>query len=55
MFKTTGYSLPVILSAIHEKYGKEKEETDFLEHFDLVAGTSVGGAFAIVCNRMKTL
>jgi len=49
-----GYALPVLLSAINEKYGKGKE-TDVLEHFDLVAGTSVGGAFAITCNLMKSL
>jgi len=49
-----GYALPVLLRAIDEKYGEGKEN-DFLERFDLVAGTSIGGAFALLCNRMKSL
>ncbi len=49
-----GYALPVILRAINEKYGKGKE-SDILEHFDLVAGISIGGSLAFACNRMKSL
>jgi len=49
-----GYALPALLRAIDEKYGEGKEN-DILEHFHLVAGTSVGGTFAFACNLMKSL
>ncbi len=50
-----GYALCAILSVIEEKYGKGGKGCDILEYFDLIAGTSVGGAFAVACNVMKNL
>ena len=49
-----GYALSVILSVIEEKYGKNGE-INILEHFDLIAGASIGGALAISCNAMKKM
>ncbi len=49
-----GYALSVILSVIEEKYGKNGE-VNVLEHFDLIAGVSIGGALALSCNAMKNM
>lgn len=37
---------------LEELYGGEKE---IMDHFDLLAGTSVGGVACLVLNRMQTM
>jgi len=47
-----GYAYIAICEVIAELYEGKKE---ILDYFDFFAGTSVGGIFALLCNRMETL
>ncbi len=41
-----------MLEVIEAEYGKR---LDILNHFDLLAGTSMGGASALICSRIGNL
>ena len=47
---TPGLAILSMLEVIQEKYGQDK---DILQYFDLLAGTSIGGVYALSCSQKE--